>query len=97
MAKQYDFAKEAATSIYAVSEEEAVKLACEARERYEHDWAGSYKSGERAGFKKGIEKEKKNTEREKNRADKAEAERDEVKQQLQEAMQEIAKLKESAN
>ena len=94
MAEQYDFAKEAATSIYAVSDDEAVKLACEARERYDHDWASALKSGERLGIakgmKKGIQQEQKNTEREKKRADEAEA-------KLREALDEIARLKAAAN
>ncbi len=72
LAKDHEFAKEAATSIYAVSSDEAVKLQCEARERYERDWANSYKSGERRGIKTGIRIERKNTERERERADKAE-------------------------
>ena len=49
LAKTNDFVKEAATSIYAVSEDEAIRLQCEARERYERDWAGSYNSGVRDG------------------------------------------------
>ena len=103
MADTYDFVKEAATSIYAVSEDEAVKLACEARERYERDWASAHWSGEQEG----IKKERVNTEREKKRADKAEEERDkanvkiseaeakidDMARQLQEALTEIARLK----
>ncbi len=55
LAKTNDFVKEAATSIYAVSEDEAIRLQCEARERYERDWAGSYNSGVRDGIKEGME------------------------------------------
>ena len=69
IANQYDFAKEAANSIYAVSADEAVRLQCEARERYERDWASSYKTG----FRAGVQQEKDNTDREKKRADEAEA------------------------
>ncbi len=54
LAETNDFVKEAATSIYAVSEDEAIRLQCEARERYERDWAGSYNSGMRDGKKEGI-------------------------------------------
>lgn len=54
LAKTNDFVKEAATSIYAVSEDEAIRLQCEARERYERDWAGSYNSGVRDGLKEGL-------------------------------------------
>ena len=59
LAKKNDFVKEAATSIYAVSEDEAIRLQCEARERYERDWAGSYNSGMRDGRKEGLEEGKK--------------------------------------
>ncbi|MBO4901766.1 MAG: Rpn family recombination-promoting nuclease/putative transposase [Lachnospiraceae bacterium] len=54
LAETSDIAKEAAKSIYAVSEDEAIKLQCEARERYERDWASSYSSGRRTGEKVGI-------------------------------------------
>ncbi len=59
IANQYDFAKEAANSIYAVSSDEAIKLQCEARERYERDWESSYKSGFEDGIEEGIKREKK--------------------------------------
>ncbi len=110
MAEKHNFAKEAAASIYAVSEDEAVKLACMARERYDHDRASFYNSGRRA--------EQANTERERKRADEAEARADtaeaklvetvtrldeaetkykETSKRLQEALEEIARLKATAN
>ena len=82
IANQYDFAKEAANSIYAVSADEAVRLQCEARERYERDWASSYKTGFRAGVKEGVQQEKDNTDREKKRADEAEARIGELEEEL---------------
>ena len=51
IAENYDFAREAANSIYAVSADEAIKLQCEARERYERDWASSYESGHRHWYR----------------------------------------------
>ena len=54
IANQHDFAKEAANSIYAVSSDEAIRLQCEARERYERDWANSYESGFETGFDDGF-------------------------------------------
>ena len=86
IAENYDFAREAANSIYAVSADEAIRLQCEARERYERDWASSYESGRREG----VEQEKINTEREKKRADEAEI-------KLDEALKEIERLKAAAN
>ncbi len=104
IANQYDFAKEAANSIYAVSSDEAIRLQCEARERYERDWASSYKTGFKAGVeegvKKGIKQEKDNTDREKKRADdaeqkcsEAEQKLDETSKQLEAALKEIEHLK----
>ena len=54
MAKQYDFAREAAASIYAVAEDEAIRLQCEARERYERDWNSAKESRMRAGIRQEI-------------------------------------------
>ena len=86
IAENYDLAREVANSIYAVSADEAIRLQCEARERYERDWASSYESGRREG----VEQEKINTEREKKRADEAEI-------KLDEALREIERLKAAAN
>lgn len=55
LAEDHEFAKEAATSIYAVSQEEAIRLQCEAREEYERDWAESYVSGHEDGLEEGRE------------------------------------------
>lgn len=79
IAENYDFAREAANSIYAVSADEAIRLQCEARERYERDWASSYESGRREG----VSQEKVNTDREKKRADEAEQRADEAERQLE--------------
>ena len=95
IANQYDFAKEAANSIYAVSADEAVRLQCEARERYERDWASSYKTGFRAGVKEGVQQEKDNTDREKKRADEAEADLKTAEARIGELEEELRKLKAS--
>ena len=79
IAENYDFAREVANSIYAVSADEAIRLQCEARERYERDWASSYESGRREG----IEQEKINTDREKKRADDEKKRADEAEKQLE--------------
>ena len=101
IANQHDFAKEAANSIYAVSSDEAIRLQCEARERYERDWANSYESGFETGFddgfkdgyKNGVEQEQANTKREKMRADEAEHKLNEASKQLEAALKEIEQLK----
>ena len=97
IAENYDFAREAANSIYAVSSDEAIRLQCEARERYERDWASSYESGHREGIKEGIEQEKINTDREKKRADDEKKRADEAEKQLEEARREIERLKAAFN
>ena len=79
IAENYDFAREAANSIYAVSADEAIRLQCEARERYERDWASSYESGRREG----IEQQKIETDREKKRADDEKKRADEAEKQLE--------------
>ncbi len=93
IAENYDFAREAANSIYAVSADEAIRLQCEARERYERDWASSYESGRRDG----VEEEKINTDREKKRADEAEKQLEMERKELEEARMEIERLKALAN
>ena len=93
IAENYDFAREAANSIYAVSSDEAIRLQCEARERYERDWASSYESGRREG----VSQEKVNTDREKKRADEAEKQLEMEREELAEARKEIERLKALAN
>ncbi len=97
IAENYDFAREAANSIYAVSSDEAIRLQCEARERYERDWASSYESGHRDG----VEEEKINTDREKKRADEAEKqleiERRKHKDENKALREEIERLKAAVN
>ena len=100
IAENYDFAREAANSIYAVSADEAIRLQCEARERYERDWASSYESGRREGVsqeKVNTDREKKRADGEKKRADEAEQRADEAETKLDEALREIERLKAAAN
>ena len=100
MADNYDFAKEAASSIYAVSADEAIRLQCEARERYERDWASSYTSGFEDGVEEGAKREKKRAdeaEQKMNEAEQkyneAELKLDETSKKLEEALKEIELLK----
>lgn len=78
IAENYDFAREAANSIYAVSADEAIRLQCEARERYERDWASSYETGRREG----VQQEQANTDRERKRADEEKKRADEAESKL---------------
>ena len=81
MAQEYDFAKEAATSIYAVSADEAIKLQCEARERNERDMLSSYRAGIRHE-QANTEHERKRADSEKKRADKNESDLNKTKDDL---------------
>ena len=93
IAENYDFAREAANSIYAVSADEAIRLQCEARERYERDWASSHETGRREG----VQQEQANTEREKKRADETEKQLEMERKEFEEARKEIERLKAAAN
>lgn len=57
-----------------LTEDEKIRLECEARDRYEHDRASLYGSGLREGLERGRLAEQANTERERQRAEEAEAE-----------------------
>ena len=69
-----------------LTEDEKIRLECEARDRYEHDRASLYGSGVRAGIEQGRLAEQANTERERQRA---EAER----QRAEAAEAELAQLR----
>lgn len=53
LAKNSDVIKNAASTIYQLSEEEAIRLQCEARERYEHDTVSVLNLGLRQGRMEG--------------------------------------------
>ena len=57
-----------------LSEEEKIRMQCEAREDYERCLITEYNAGKQDGIEQGIEIERKNTEKERQRADRLEAE-----------------------
>ena len=57
-----------------LSEDEKVRMQCEAREDYERCLITEYNAGKQDGIEQGIEIERKNTEKERQRADRLEAE-----------------------
>lgn len=71
-----------------LTEDEKIRLECEARDRYEHDRASLYGSGVLEGMRRGVEQgrlaEQANTERERQRAEAAEAELGRLKALLRE-------------
>ena len=57
-----------------LSEDEKIRMQCEAREDYERCLITEYNAGRQDGIEQGIEMEKQNTEKERQRADRLEAE-----------------------
>ena len=54
-----------------LSEDEKIRMQCEAREDYERCLITEYNAGKQDGIEQGIEMEKQNTEKERQRADDA--------------------------
>ena len=73
MADKSEAIEKAVVTLHQLSEDEKIKLQCEARERYWMDWQSSM----RTNYQKGQAAERANTlkEKEKARADKIEAEK----------------------
>ena len=78
MIKESEWMAETMYTLRNLTEDEKIRLECEARDRYEHDRASLYGSGVRAGIEQGRLAEQVNTERERQRADaeRANAERE---------------------
>ena len=57
-----------------LSEDEKIRMQCEAREDYERCLITEYNAGKQDGIEQGIKMEKQNTEKERQRADRLEAE-----------------------
>ncbi len=90
MIKESEWMAETMYTLRNLTEDEKIRLECEARDRYEHDRASLYGSGLREGLEQGREQgrlaEQANTERERQRA---EAER----QRAEAAEAELAQLR----
>ena len=69
MIKESEWMAETMYTLRNLTEDEKIRLECEARDRYEHDRASLYGSGVRAGIEQGRLAEQANTERERQRAD----------------------------
>ena len=76
MAEQSESIKKAVLKLRELTEEEKIRLQCEARERYRMDLQSTIKTTRAEGIAEGLiqgrEEERKNTEYEKRRADEAE-------------------------
>ena len=88
MIKESEWMAETVYTLRNLTEDEKIRLECEARDRYEHDRASLYGSGVREGMRRGVEQgrlaEQANTERERQRAEAAEAELGRLKALLRE-------------
>ena len=88
MIKESEWMAETVYTLRNLTEDEKIRLGCEARDRYEHDRASLYGSGVREGMRRGVEQgrlaEQANTERERQRAEAAEAELGRLKALLRE-------------
>ena len=76
-----------------LTEDEKIRLECEARDRYEHDRASLYGSGVRAGIEQGRLAEQANTERERQRAEAERASAERERQRAEAAEAELAQLR----
>lgn len=92
MAEKSGSLREAVMTLRQLSEDEQIKLQCEAREMYEMDQSAQLTLRQRAreeGYNAGVEKEHINTVREKQRADIAEKELEKVEKELAEIKKQL--------
>ena len=89
MADKSETIEKAVVTLHQLSEDEKIKLQCEARERYWMDWQSSM----RTNYQKGQAAEKANTLKEKERADKEKQRADKLEAEKQNMQLEIERLK----
>ena len=89
MADKSETIEKAVVTLHQLSEDEKIKLQCEARERYWMDWQSSM----RTNYQKGQAAEKANTLKEKERADKEKQRADKLEAEKQSMLLEIERLK----
>lgn len=94
MAEQSEAIKKAVVTMRELSNDEKIRLQCEARERYWMDWTSSMRTNKEMGREEGIAQEKRNTERERKRADEAERKMAESERKVAEAEERIRKMQE---
>lgn len=96
MADKSEAIEKAVVTLHQLSEDEKIKLQCEARERYWKDWQSSmrtnYQKGQ-AAERANTLKEKERADREKQRADTEKARADKIEAEKQSMQLEIEKLK----
>ena len=94
MIKESEWMAETMYTLRNLTEDEKIRLECEARDRYEHDRASLYGSGLREGLEQGREQgrlaEQANTERERQRAETERANAERERQRAEAAEAELA-------
>ena len=93
MMKESEWMAETMYTLRNLTEDEKIRLECEARNRYEHDRASLYGSGVRAGIEQGRLAEQANTERERQRAEAERASAERERQRAEAAEAELAQLR----
>ena len=89
MADKSEAIEKAVVTLHQLSEDEKIKLQCEARERYWMDWQSSM----RTNYQKGQAAERANTLKEKERADSEKPRADKIEAEKQSMLLEIERLK----
>lgn len=96
MADKSEAIEKAVVTLHQLSEDEKIKLQCEARERYWMDWQSSmrtnYQKGQ-AAERANTLKEKERADREQQRADSEKARADKIETEKQSMQLEIERLK----
>ena len=92
MADKSEAIGSAVVTLHQLSEDEKIKLQCEARERYWMDWQSSMRTNFEKGFEKGQTAERLNTEKERQRADSEKARADSAELEILRLKNELAKL-----
>ena len=96
MADKSEAIEKAVVTLHQLSEDEKIKLQCEARERYWMDWQSSmrtnYQKGQ-AAERANTLKEKERADKEKQRADSEKARADKIEAEKQSMLLEIERLK----
>lgn len=92
MADKSEAIGNAVVTLHQLSEDEKIKLQCEARERYWMDWQSSMRTNFEKGVEKGKTIERQNTEKERQRADSETKRADAAEMEIQRLKEELARL-----
>ena len=92
MADKSEAIKKAVVTLHQLSEDEKIKLQCEARERYWMDWQSSMRTNYQKGQAAGQAAEKANALKEKERADRAELKMQSMQLEIERLKRELGEM-----